>query len=181
MPNYNYKCRLHTIKAVVFDVDGVLTDGLIHSMSNGDLLRSFDSKDRMGLRMWILRRYPIGIITGGQTQSIEQFFRGLGLPENCLYQRSRKKLPDFLDFCQQNALEPHQVAYVGDDLPDIPVLEQCGLAVCPADAVPEVKAVCHYVSLYPGGRGCARDLIEQLLKVRGEWELDLDAYNEECR
>lgn len=177
MPNYNYKCKLHQIKALALDVDGVLTDGLILSLPNGDLLRTFESKDRMGMRMWILKGHPIAIITGGVTQSISTYFENLGIPTHCIYQRSRKKLPIFLDFCEQHGLQPEEVAYVGDDLPDIPVLQRCGLAVCPSDAVTEVKDVCDYVSLYPGGRGCVRDLIEQLMKVKGQWELDLDAYD----
>lgn len=171
----NYKVKLHQIKALAFDVDGVLTDGSILSTPNGDLLRTFDSKDRMGIRMWVLKNHPVGIFTGGTSQSIARFFQGI-MPEEHVYLGVRDKLPHFLEFCNKLGITPEEVAYVGDDLPDIPVLERCGLAVCPCDAVTEVKAVCDYVSLYPGGHGCARDLIEQTLKVKGEWALDLQAY-----
>ena len=85
------------------------------------------------------------------------------------------KVPDFLDFCKRNGLEPSEGAFVGDDLPDIPILRICGLAVCPADAVPEVKAVCDYVSAFNGGKGCVRDLIEQVLKIHGKWFYQTDA------
>lgn len=171
----NYKVKLHKIKALAFDVDGVLTDGSVLSTPNGDLLRTFDSKDRMGIRMWVLKDHPVGIFTGGISQSIARFFQGI-MPEEFVFLGVRDKLPHFLEFCKRLNVSPEEVAYVGDDLPDIPVLQRCGLAVCPRDAVNEVKAVCDYVSWYPGGHGCARDLIEQIMKVQGEWELDLKAY-----
>lgn len=171
----NYKTKLKEIKAFAFDVDGVLTDGRVLATENGDLLRQFDSKDGFSLRMAVLHKYPVAIITGGGSQSICKRFAPLGIGD--IYLRSRNKVPDFTDFCNKYGLHPSQVAFVGDDLPDIPVLKICGLAVCPADAAPEVKAVCDFVSLYPGGRGCVRNLIEQVLTIHGRWIFDPAAYS----
>ena len=150
MPNYNYKVKLHGIRAFAFDVDGVLTDGSILSTPDGDL--------------------------GGVSQSIVHRFKGLGVKEEDIYQKSRDKVPDFLDFCSRHGLKPEEVAFAGDDMPDIPVLRMAGLAVAPADAVPEVKDVCDYVSLRPGGKAFVRDLIEQVLKVHEDWNLDTGVF-----
>ena len=173
----NYKTKLHNIKAFAYDVDGVFTDGGVMATENGDLIRVFDSKDGFGVRLTVLKGYKNAIITGGTSESIRKRFKGLGIPDEDVYLKSRDKVPDFLDFCKRHNLEPSQVAFVGDDLPDIPILKICGLAVCPADAVQEVKAVCDYVSLYNGGKGCVRDLVEQVLKVHGDWVFDPVAYS----
>lgn len=178
MPNYNYKVKLKNIKAFAFDVDGVMTDGMIFSTLNGKLIRTFDSKDGLGLRMCSMKGYPIAVITGGVSESIVHRFEGLGVPKENIYQKSRNKMPDFLDFCHRHGLRPEEVAYAGDDLPDIPVLKAAGLSAAPADAVPEVKDVCDYISLFPGGRGFVRDLIEQVLKVHGDWYMDTDVFAE---
>ncbi len=173
----NYKVKLQNIKAFAYDVDGVFTDGGVLATGDGDLLRTFDSKDGFGVRMTVLKGYPTAIVTGGSSESIRKRFRGIGIPDEDIYLTSRNKVPDFLDFCKRHNLEPSQVAFVGDDLPDIPILKICGLAVCPADAVAEVKEVCDYVSLYNGGKGCVRDLVEQVLKIHGNWVFDPVAYS----
>lgn len=171
----NYKTKLHHIKAFAFDVDGVFTNGNVLCMPDGDLLRTYNSKDGFALRMAFLKEYPVAIITGGNSSSITKRF----IPNLAheVYLKSRHKVPDFLEFCNKYGLKPEEVAYVGDDLPDIPVLKICGLAVCPADAVPEVKEACDYVSLYKGGDGCVRDLVEQVLKIHGQWEFNPEAHS----
>ncbi|MBQ3175556.1 MAG: HAD hydrolase family protein [Bacteroidales bacterium] len=173
----NYKVKLANIKGFAFDVDGVFTDGGVIGTASGDLIRVYDSKDGFGLRMAYLKGYKTAIVTGGSSESIKKRFLGIGVKEEDIYLKSRDKVPDFLDFCKRNGLEPSEVAFVGDDLPDIPILKICGLAVCPADAVPEVKEVCDYVSQFNGGKGCVRDLIEQVLKVQGKWVFDPVAYS----
>ncbi len=171
----NYKVKLDNIKAFAFDVDGVFTNGDVLCMPDGDLLRTYNSKDGFGLRMAFLKKYPIAIITGGNSQSITKRF--IPYLASDIYLKSRNKVPDFIDFCSKYNLEPTQVAFIEDDLPDIPILKICGLAVCPADAVAEVKKVCDYVSLYKGGEGCVRDLIEQVLKIQNNWDFDPQAYS----
>ncbi len=171
----NYKVKLKNIKAFAFDVDGVLTDGSIICMpETGDLIRTFNAKDGLGMRLAYMSGYTLAIITGGQSNSILKRFYPVLAHE--VIQNAQHKLPVFDDFCKRHKLKPEEVAYVGDDLPDIPVLKSCGLAVCPSDAAAEVKSVCDYVSAYAGGKGCVRDLIEQVMKAQGKWTLDPATY-----
>ena len=86
-------------------------------------------------------------------------------------------MPDFTDFCTRHNLQPDEVLFMGDDIPDIGILKACGIATCPADAVTEVKEICDYISIYTGGRGCARDVIEQTLKIQGNWADSPEAYS----
>ena len=164
------------IKAFVFDVDGVLTVGGILSTVEGELYRTFDSKDGFGFRMAYMHGYHLGIITGGNSQSIRMRFRTCGVPPEDIYMNSRKKMDDFEDFCARHSLAPEEVMYFGDDLPDIPVMKACGCGVCPQDAVDEVKAIADYISPRPGGKGCAREAIERVMKAQGTWELDVQDY-----
>ena len=170
----NYKTKLKDIKGFAFDVDGVFTDGSVFVAPDGDLLRIHNAKDGFGLRWAYLSGYHIAIITGGYSESVRKRFEGIGVEH--IYLKSRDKLPDFYDFCNKCGISPKEVAFVGDDIPDIPILKECGLAVCPSDAVQEVKDVCDFVSAYPGGRGCVRDLIEQVLKIQGKWEFNAELY-----
>lgn len=168
----NFKADLHKIKALVFDVDGVMTDGLVMMSGEGELLRQFNSKDGYAVRCAIKEGFPVGIITGGSSETIRKRYNQLDVVD--IYLRSHVKLPDFNDFCQRHNLQSHEVLYMGDDIPDIPVMKACGMPVCPADAVPEVKKVAKYISNINGGKGCVRDIIEQVLKVHGKWHLETD-------
>ena len=164
--------RLEDIKAFAFDVDGVFTDGLVLAMPDGDLLRQFNSKDCYAVRTAVNNGYPCAIITGGVSQSILNRSRSLGVEDRHLYMLSKDKEVDFRHFCQSLGLDPAEVVFVGDDIPDIPAMEAAGLGVCPADAVAEVRSAADLVSQYPGGRGCIRDLVEQVLKSQGKWKFD---------
>lgn len=168
--------KLRKIKAFVFDVDGVLTDGGILATHEGDLLRVFDSKDSFALRMAYMKGYHVGIITGGVSESIKLRFRTCGVPMDNIYLGSRAKIEDLEDFCSRHNLTADQVMYFGDDLPDIPVMLECGCGVSPCDAVPEALAAADYVTTRPGGKGCAREMIEMVLKLHGKWELDVQDY-----
>ena len=170
--------RLSKIKAFVFDVDGVLTDGGLLADLNGEFYRTFDSKDGFALRMAVMHGYRLGIITGGRSESIKMRFLACGFKAEDIYLASRDKIEDFEDFCKRNSLEAEQVMYFGDDLPDIPVMAACGCGVAPADAVDEAKAIASLVSTRPGGKGCARECIEQVMKLHGEWELDVNDYKQ---
>ena len=164
--------RLEDIKAFAFDVDGVFTDGLVLAMPDGDLLRQFNSKDCYAVRTAVNNGYPCAIITGGVSQSILNRSRSLGVEDKHLYMLSKDKEVDFRHFCRSIGLDPSQVVFVGDDIPDIPAMEAAGLGVCPADAVAEVRSAADLVSQYNGGRGCIRDLVEQVLKAQGQWKFD---------
>ena len=168
--------RFRKIKAFAFDVDGVLTDGGILADLNGELYRTFDAKDGMALRMAMLKGFHLAIITGGRSESIRKRFSSCGIKPEDVYLGSRAKIEDFEDFCARHALSPEEVMYFGDDLPDIPVMAACGCGVCPSDAVEEVKEIADIISSRPGGKGCAREVIQTVLKEQGKWELDVHAY-----
>ena len=168
--------RFSKIKAFAFDVDGVLTDGGILADLNGELYRVFDSKDGMAIRMAVMKGFHMAIITGGRSESIRQRFGSCGIKPEDVYLRSRAKIEDFEDFCQRHGLEPEEVMYFGDDLPDIPVMVACGCGVCPSDAVDEGKEIAGLISTKPGGKGGAREIIQTVLKEQGKWELDVQAY-----
>ncbi len=170
--------RLKKIKAFAFDVDGVLTDGGILADLNGELYRTFDSKDSMGLRMAYMKGYALAIITGGRSESIRQRFRACGIGPEDVYLNSRAKIEDFNDFCRRHSLKAEEVMYFGDDLPDIPVMQACGCGACPSDAVEEVKAVAGYICSKPGGKGCVREAIETVMKIQGRWVLDVQEYKQ---
>ncbi len=171
----NYKIKLSNIKAFAFDVDGVFTDGTVLATETGDLLRSHNAKDGYAVKMAIIQGFPVAIITGGASESIVKRFELIGIERKDIYLKSHYKIPDFLDFCSRNDLKPEEVLFMGDDIPDICVLKECGLATCPADAVYEVKEVSEYISHYSGGRGCVRDVIEQTLKIHNKWVVNTEA------
>ena len=168
--------KFRKIKAVAFDVDGVITDGGILAMPNGDLLRVFDAKDSFGIRMAKMNGLHTCIITGGSSESIVKRFSVCGIDQEDIYLHSRIKINDFNDFCTKHLLKPEEVMYFGDDLPDIPVLKACGIGVAPADAAEEVKEIADYVSPYNGGHGCVRHTIEMVLKSQDRWQLDDQLY-----
>lgn len=171
----NFKTKLHKIKAFAFDVDGVFTDGTVLATENGDLLRTHNAKDGFALRTAILMGYKIAIITGGTSESIKKRFIPIGVED--IFLGSRNKIPDFNLFLEKYNLKREEVIYMGDDIPDLEILGICGIATCPSDAVSEVKEISEYISLYSGGKGCVRDIIEQVLKVQGKWSLAAEAFS----
>ena len=164
--------RFEDIRAFAFDVDGVFTDGLVLAMPDGDLLRLLNSKYCFAVRTAVDNGFPCAIITGGVSPSLLHTAHSLGIPDEYLYMLSKDKAEDLLHFCKRAGLDPSQVAFVGDDIPDIPAMELAGLGVCPADAVAEVRSAADLVSQFNGGRGCIRDLIENVLKRQDRWKFD---------
>ena len=168
--------RILNIKAFVFDVDGVLTDGGILADLSGELYRVFDAKDSMAIRMAVMKGFHLAIITGGRSESIRQRFVSCGINEEDVYLGSRAKIEDFEDFCSRHGLDPEEVMYFGDDLPDIPVMQACGCGVCPFDAVDEVREIADHISTRPGGKGCARETLQAVMEAQGLWHLDVYEY-----
>lgn len=163
----NYKELLNKVNTFVFDVDGVLTDGTIQLMPNEEPIRTFHSKDGYILQLAIRKGYRVAIITGGRSQSVKQRLQGLGITD--VYLGSSDKIDDYRELEAIYDLKAENVLYMGDDMPDFEVLQAVGVATCPSDAAPEIKAICDYVSPKNGGKGCVRDVIEQTLKVQGNW------------
>ena len=166
------------IKAFAFDIDGVMTDGGILCDLQGELYRTFDAKDSFAVRMAAMNGYPVATITGGRSESIRQRMLGCGVPPEDIFLAARDKYVDFKKFCERYGLEEGSVMFFGDDVPDMDVLKSCGCGVCPADAVEEVKAIADWVSDYPGGRGCLRNAIEQVLRQQGRWTFDPERYKQ---
>ena len=164
------------IKAFAFDIDGVATDGSILCIPGGDLLRVYDAKDSFAVRMATMNGYPVAVITGGSSISIRERMVTTGLKPEDVFLHCRNKMDEFRQFCERYGLQPEDVMYFGDDIPDIEVIQTCGCGVCPSDAVEEVKAAADFISPFPGGKGCLRDTIEKAMRAQGRWVFDTDVY-----
>ncbi|MEX0288979.1 MAG: KdsC family phosphatase [Flavobacteriaceae bacterium] len=172
----SYKEYLQHITTFVFDVDGVLTDGTLLITTQGEMLRKMNVKDGYAIKTALKKGYNICIITGGTNEGVRVRLKGLGITDIYLGAHHKEEpLQEYLDIYN---IAPKNVIYMGDDMPDIPPMKMVGLASCPQNAVQEVKAVCDYVSHKNGGDGCARDIIEQVLKVRGDWLDNFSAAND---
>lgn len=166
----NYKTKLNEIKAVVLDVDGVLTDGSVILLPDGSMTRTMNTRDGYAIQLAVKKGIPVGIITGGNDTSVRDRMNYLGVTD--IYLGSKHKSEDFEDFLFKYDLKPEDVIYMGDDIPDLEVMTQVGLPCCPRNAAPEIRSASLYISQMDGGKGCVRDIIEQLLKVQGKWEGD---------
>ena len=164
------------IRAFLFDVDGVFTDGGVLCDLKGELYRTFDAKDGFAVRMACMRGYPVGIITGGRSRSITERFLTTGLKEEDVYLGARNKVEQLQDFCERHYLNADQILFIGDDIPDLEVMRTAGIGLCPSDAVEEVKAAADMISTRPGGRGCVRDAVERVLKAHADWNFDALEY-----
>lgn len=160
------------IKAFFFDVDGVLSDGKILLTENGGQLRNMAVKDGYALKKAMQQGYQIAIISGGNSNGVAKRFAYLGVEHVVL--GVKHKLPVFKELLTKLNLNAAEVLYMGDDIPDIPVLKSAGLACCPADAAIEVKEICHYISPLNGGDLCVRDVIEKTLSLNNQWFTNQD-------
>lgn len=162
----SYKERLNSISTFIFDIDGVLTDGTVFPYE-GDLLRGLNSKDGYAIQYAVKKGYKVFIITGGNSEPVKNSLLHLGVSE--VHLRSSDKVAVYKQIKENHQLQDNEVLYMGDDLPDYQVMRMVGMAACPQDAVIEIKHVSHYQSPYYGGKGCARDVIEQVLRVQDNW------------
>ena len=165
----NYKNLLNDITSFVFDVDGVFTDSSVQITTNGELLRTMSVRDGYAVKRAVDAGYKICVITGGKNAGVKLRLEGLGVKE--VHLGVQNKIGVIKQFLEQEQLQQHQVAYMGDDLPDLEAIQLAGLASCPQDAVPEIKAVCDYISHRKGGKGCVRDLIEQVMRAQQKWHV----------
>lgn len=170
MINYD----LTKIKGIAFDVDGVLSPSMIPLHVSGEPMRMVNIKDGYAMQLAVKCGLKIAIISGGNTHAVRVRFEGLGVQD--VHMGASVKLPVFEQWMEKHGLKLDEVAFVGDDIPDLPVLKRAGLAVAPADAAPEVLEAAHYISPCNGGNGVGRDLLEQVMKVQGMWLSDLNAF-----
>ena len=164
----NYKEKLKKIKTFVFDIDGVFTNGKIMVDSHGNESRSFNTKDGIAVKLANDLGYNIAVITGANNNGIKARLNRLGIKN--VFLNSSDKVKDLLNYSKTNNINLEKTVYMGDDLPDTLPMKLVYLKTCPFDAVPEVREISDYISNKNGGEGCVRDIIEQTLKVQGNWK-----------
>ena len=161
----------HHITTFVFDVDGVLTDGNLILLPNGVMARRMNIKDGYALQLAIKKGYQVLIISGGKSAEVQDRLEKLGITN--IWMQASDKRAILANYIQENNVSPSALLYMGDDIPDLDVMQLCGLPCCPADASEEIKAISVYTSPYKGGEGCVRDVIEKVLKLRNQWDVDV--------
>lgn len=169
----NYKEKLKDITTLIFDYDGVLTDCKVY-MINGDFTRTANVRDGYAMQLAVKKGFRLVIISGGKSESMAARMNALNVTE--VFLGVSDKLTLFRSYLKEHGISPENVLFMGDDIPDYQIMKEAGLAVCPSDAVEEIKSVSAYISHKAGGDGCARDIIEQVLKSQGKW-FDHDAFH----
>ena len=170
MINYD----LTKIKAVIFDVDGVLSSETIPLHPDGEPMRTVNIKDGYGIQLAQKMGLRIAIMTGGNTDAVRLRYERLGVED--IFMKCAVKVKTYESFKERYGYADDELIFMGDDIPDLQVMRLCGCPCCPADACAEVKAASVYISGRNGGHGCARDVIEQVLKVQGKWLSDDRAF-----
>lgn len=165
MSKINYD--LTKIKGIVFDIDGVLSPSTIPLGENGSPRRMVNIKDGYALQLAVKHGYKVAIITGSDSEAVKIRFNALGIKD--VYLKAAMKLPLLREWMNKEGLCPENVAYAGDDIPDYESMKAVGLPVCPADAATDIKRISRYISKVNGGEGIARDLLEQIMRVNGDW------------
>ena len=167
----NFKEDIARVRAFVFDVDGVMTDGGIIPTPDGDFIRRYYAKDGYAIAYAIREGYKICVISGGRGEMLRRRLEMLGVER--MYLDCMDKINAIKEFMADYDLSPEEVIYMGDDIPDLECMRLVGIPVCPADACMEVIEASRYVSEYNGGYGAVRDIVEQVLRVQGRWAKNL--------
>jgi len=167
MSEKNYKEILNDIKAFIFDVDGVLTDGKLLISESGELLRQMSVKDGYAMKQAVKKGYEVCIISGGNNPAVKSRLQDLGITN--IYLGIDDKMEKLDEFSDVYGIPFENMCYMGDDIPDLQVIQAVGLGTCPQNAVPEIKAISQYISHRNGGEACVRDIIEQVMKVHNKW------------
>ena len=166
----NYKTKLKDIKAFIFDCDGVLTDGCVNLLPSGEQVRTMNTRDGYALQLAVKKGYIVAVISGGNSAAVKTRMTKLGVHD--VYLACHDKVTALKELIHIYSLDPTQILYMGDDLPDYEVMQEVGLPTCPDNAVQEIKNLSDYISSKKGGEGCVRDVIEQAMKVQGKWLVD---------
>ena len=163
----SYKEIMNDITTFIFDVDGVLTDGSVFVSNEGEMLRTMNIRDGYALKAAVESGYHVCIISGGSNEGVRIRLRNLGIAD--IHLGTPDKVKTFKEYTEVHRINPEQVLYMGDDIPDYHVMKLVGLPTCPQDASPEIKGISNYISHIKGGKGAVRDVIEQVMKVQGKW------------
>ena len=163
----NFKTKLNQVKAFIFDVDGVLTNGSVTLMPDGEQVRVMNIKDGYALQLAVKQGYKIVIISGGKSEMVRKRLYGLGITD--VYLGIHNKIDTYKEFIEIHNIKPEEILYMGDDLPDYEVMQRVGLPTCPNDSASEIMSISIYVSDKKGGEGAVRDVIEQVLRAQGKW------------
>lgn len=158
------------ITTFVFDMDGVLTDGSLWVMPGGVWVRKMNIKDGYALQLAVKKDYRVVVISGSSSDEVTDRLHKLGVSDVFMKVEDKENLLN--EYLSKHSLQKEEVLCMGDDIPDLKILQMAGLAACPADAIQEIKSVSQYISHIPGGEGCVRDVIEKVLKLRGDWNND---------
>ena len=169
----SYKQLLPKINTFILDVDGVLTNGMLTIMPNGEMVRHMNVKDGYAMKNALNKGYRVCIISGGTNEGVRTRLAALGIED--IYLGAHNKIKQYQTLVEKYNLKPENVLYMGDDVPDYPVMKIVGLAACPNDAVREIQEVSKYISDKKGGEGCVRDVIEQVLRVQQKWNENFNA------
>ena len=161
---------LKKITCFVFDVDGVLTNGEVIVMPNGVLVRKMNIKDGYALQLAIKKGYQVWVISGGNSSEVEERLHNLGVKEVHMRVKDKRALLQELSILHNTALE--HMLFMGDDMPDFEAMSIVGVAACPKDAAVDIKSIASYIALAEGGAGCAREVIEKVLKLNDHWDLE---------
>lgn len=163
----NFKTKLTRVTTFIFDIDGVLTDGSVTLMPDGEQLRTMNIKDGYALQLAVKKGYKIAIISGGKSESVRKRLNGLGVFD--VYLGCDNKIETYDEFILTYNIIPDEILYMGDDVPDYEVMKRIGVPTCPKDSSQEIIDISIYVSHKNGGKGCVRDVIEQVMRVQGKW------------
>ena len=165
---------LKKIKAIIFDIDGVLSSETITLSSEGVPLRTVNIKDGYAIQLAMKLGLRIAIMTGANVPSVRVRYEGLGVED--VYLGCAVKIETYNQFLEKYGLKDDEIMYMGDDIPDLEIMRRVGCPVCPKDACPEIKEASLYVSDRIGGHGCGRDVIEQVLRAQGKWVMNAKAF-----
>jgi 3-deoxy-D-manno-octulosonate 8-phosphate phosphatase (KDO 8-P phosphatase) len=168
----SYKEIMNDITTFIFDVDGVLTDGSVFVTNEGEMLRTMNIRDGFALKAAIESGYNVCVISGGSNEGVRIRLKNLGITD--IHLGSPDKVGTFKEYIELNTIKAEQVLYMGDDIPDYHVMKLVGLPSCPQDSCPEIKSISRYISHVNGGKGAARDVIEQVMRVQGKWNTYFD-------
>jgi 3-deoxy-D-manno-octulosonate 8-phosphate phosphatase (KDO 8-P phosphatase) len=165
----SYKEIMNGITTFILDVDGVLTDSTVHVTQNGEMLRTMNIRDGFAMKAAVESGYHVCVISGGSSEGVRIRLQNLGITD--IHLACPDKVQNFNDYITKYDIKPEQVLYMGDDIPDYHVMKLVGLPTCPQDSSPEIKAISKYISHKDGGRGAVREVIEQVMRVQGKWDV----------